>query len=117
MLGWLDLGQIAWNLDGPIRANHFRVPELNPLSANPVSGALKIANRRFQAIRANRSNVMKTVFFLRVNSRESPRFALRIAGPSKPFSFSCCLLEIIFAELMSVMVEVINYVEIILKLF
>ena len=55
-------------LDGLIRANRlilanrFRVPELNPFFANHASrgggGGLKIANRRFEAIRANRSNVM-----------------------------------------------------------
>ena len=39
----------------------------------------------FEAIRANRSHVMKIgfFFFLRIDSRESPRFALRIAGPPK----------------------------------
>ena len=44
---------------------------------------LKIANRRFEAIRANRTHVMKTGVFLRIDSRESPRLALQIAGPSK----------------------------------
>ena len=43
-------------------------------------GALKIAN---EAIRANRSNVMKIQVFLRIVSRESHLFALRIARPSK----------------------------------
>ena len=38
---------------------------------------------RFDAIRANRSHVMKIGGFLRIDSRESPRFALRIAGPSR----------------------------------
>ena len=32
-------------------------------------GAPKIVNRRFEAIRANRSNVMKTGFCLRIDSR------------------------------------------------
>ena len=48
-------------LDGPFRANHFslRVPELNLFfSGESLFGALKIANRRFEAIRANRSNIM-----------------------------------------------------------
>ena len=45
-------------------------------------------NRRFEAICANRSHVMKIVIFcesIRVANRfgESPRFALQIAGPSK----------------------------------
>ena len=31
----------------------------------------------------NRSLVMKIGFFLRIDSRELPRYALRIAGPSK----------------------------------
>ena len=35
-------------------------------------GGLKIANWRFEAIRANRLNIMKIgVFFLRIDSRES----------------------------------------------
>ena len=74
-----------------ILANRFRVPELNPFFCELSGfGGLKIANRRFAAIRANRSHVMKIVFwgfsanrFERIDSRESPRFALRIAGPSK----------------------------------
>ena len=46
------------------------------------------ANRRFEAMRANQSHVMKIVFFsanrlARIDSRESHQFALRIAGPSK----------------------------------
>ena len=41
-------------------------------------------NCRFEAIRANRSHVMKNRrFFLRIDSRESPWFVLRIAWPSK----------------------------------
>ena len=59
---------------------HSLVPELNPLFANRASG-LTIANRRFEAIRANRSHVMKIGVFLRIDSRES--ITLRIAGPSK----------------------------------
>ena len=42
-----------------------------------------MANRRFEAIRANPFRIMKIGVFLRINSRESPRFVLRIAGPSK----------------------------------
>ena len=34
-------------------------------------GALEIANRRFEAIRANRSNIMKIGVFLHIDSRES----------------------------------------------
>ena len=76
-------------IDSQIRANRlilanlFRVPELNPLLCESRFEGLKIANRGFEAIRANRSHVMKTGVSLRIDSRESPRFALRIAGPSK----------------------------------
>ena len=70
-----------------LRVSRLRLPELNPFFlANRVSGALQPANRRFEAIRANRSNVMKIVLlanrFPQIDSRELPRFALRIAGPS-----------------------------------
>ena len=90
------------SLDGPIRANRFadsresrlilairfRVSEPNPFFCESRFGGAKIANRRFEAIRANRSHVMKIGFFsanrfARIDSRESPRFALRIARPSK----------------------------------
>ena len=54
-----------------ILANHFRVPDLNPSCVNFVFGVrAKTANRRFEAIRANRSHVMKIAFFLRIDSRE-----------------------------------------------
>ena len=46
-------------------------------------GALQNTNCRFEAIRANHSNATKKRVFLRMASRESPRFALRIVGPSK----------------------------------
>ena len=46
-----------------------------------------MTHRRFEAIRASRSKVVKIAFpisqFARIDSRESPRFALRLAGPSK----------------------------------
>ena len=45
-------------LDGPIRGNDFRVPELNPFSANRVSGHTKLQIAGFEAIRANHSNVI-----------------------------------------------------------
>ena len=69
-----------------ILANRFRIPELNPFFGDRASEGLKIANRRFEAIRANRSHVMKIGFFCEsagIDSRESPRLALRITGPSK----------------------------------
>ena len=49
------------DLDGPIRANRLRVSELHSLVCESRFGALKIANCRFEPIRANRSNVMKIV--------------------------------------------------------
>ena len=56
------------------------------LSCESRFGQLKKVNRRFEAIRANRSHVMKIGCFS-VNLRESPRFALRIAGPRLGFSW------------------------------
>ena len=60
-------------LDGPIRANRFADSCKSPDSRESFQGsrteplflriALKLANRRFEAIRANRSHVMKIVFF------------------------------------------------------
>ena len=49
---------------------------------------VKVANRSFEAFGANRLHVMKIGFFsasrfARIDSPESPRFALRIARPSK----------------------------------
>ena len=58
-------------IDLQIRANRFRVSELDPFFANRASGGLKIANRRFEAIRANHSHYENMVF-LRIDSRESP---------------------------------------------
>ena len=53
-----------------ILANRFRVPELNPFVRIALrgGGGVKIANRRFEAIRANRSHVMKIDFLLRIDS-------------------------------------------------
>ena len=76
-------GSECQSLGGPIRTKHLGVPELNPLSWESRFGALKAVNRRFEAIRANPSSPMKVGAFLRIDSRESPRFALRIAEPSK----------------------------------
>ena len=56
-----------------ILANRFRVPELNPFLGESRFGGPKIANRRFEAIRANPSRVMKIGVFLRIHSRESIR--------------------------------------------
>ena len=83
-------------LDGPIRVNRFADSRESPHSresfqgsqAEPLfycescfgGGGLKIANRRFEAIRANCSHVLKIRVFLRIDSRESPRFALRTAA-------------------------------------
>ena len=69
-----------------ILANRFRVPELNPFCESRF-GVLRIANRRFEAIHANRLHVMNIGAFLRIDSRESPRFELRIVGPFNFWSF------------------------------
>ena len=58
-----------------ILANIFRVPELNPFFCESRFAGLKIANRTFEAIRANRSHLMKIeVFFgesIRANRPDS----------------------------------------------
>ena len=76
------LSMYICHLDGPIHADRFadsrespdsresfqgsRTAELNPCFANRAFGGLKIANRRFEAIRVNRSHVMKIGLFLRI---------------------------------------------------
>ena len=93
---------IDWQIraNRPILANRFRVPELNPFVGKSRFGGLQTANHRFEGIRANRSHIVKIgFFFLRIDSRESPRFALRIAGPSK---IPCTRLRFGGAEGMSV---------------
>ena len=45
----------------PIHAKHFRGSRTEALFCEARLGALKIANRRFEAIRANRSNVLKII--------------------------------------------------------
>ena len=58
-----------------ILANRFGVPELNPILCESRFGGLKSANRRFEAIRANRSHVMKIGIILRIAPKsrcESP---------------------------------------------
>ena len=70
-------------LDGPIRANRFadsrespdsresfQGSRIEPLFRELRFGGLKVANRRFEAIRANRSNVKKIGVVLRIDSRE-----------------------------------------------
>ena len=66
-----------------ILANPFRASKLNPFFVNRASGGLKIANRRSAAIRANARSRSEIAVFQRIDSRELPRFALRMAGPSK----------------------------------
>ena len=74
------------NLDGPIRVNRFadsrespdsresfQGSRTEPLLCESRFGGLKMANRRLEAIRANRSNVMKIEVFLRIDSCESIR--------------------------------------------
>ena len=63
------------DLDGPIRANRFadlrespdsresfQGSRAEPLFANRASGGLKIVNRGFEAIRANRLHVMRILY-------------------------------------------------------
>ena len=75
-------------LDGPIRAKRFADSRESPDPRESFQGSRTeplFANRKFEAIRANRSHVMKIVFFFFVNRfARIARFALRIAGPSKP---------------------------------
>ena len=67
---------VVYNLDGLIRANRFADSRASldsresfqgsltePLFCESRFGGLKIANRRFEAIRANRSHVMKIGVF------------------------------------------------------
>ena len=73
---------IDWHFDGPIRANQFA--DSRELSASRESfqrsrtetrfcesrfARLRIANRRFDAIRANLLQVMKIGVFLQIDSR------------------------------------------------
>ena len=66
-------------IDSQIRANRlilairFRALEPEPLFCESRFGGAKIANRRFEAIRANRSHVLKIGLFLRIDLRESIR--------------------------------------------
>ena len=74
------------NLVGSIRANRFadlresgdspeslEASRIEPLLCESRFGAPKIANRRFEAIRVNRPNVMKIEISLQIDSLESPR--------------------------------------------
>ena len=56
-----------------IVANPFRVPELTPFLRIALWGTERIANRRFEAIRANPSNVLKIEVFLRIDPRSNKR--------------------------------------------
>ena len=74
----------------PDSRESFQGSRTEPLSCESRFGGLKVANRRFEAIRANRSHVARIGVSLRIDSRESSRFALRIAGPSK-YDVSKCV--------------------------
>ena len=63
-------------LDGLIRVNRSGFPNRTPFFCESRFGGLKIANRRFEAIRANRSNVTKIEVFLRIDSRGANRRAI-----------------------------------------
>ena len=69
--------------DGRIRPNRLRAPQIEPIVCELRFGALEIANRRFETTRANRSKITNMRVSLRIDLRKSPRFALRIDGPSK----------------------------------
>ena len=67
----------------PDSGESIQVPELNLFFCESRFGA-KIVNRKFEAIRVNRSNVMNIVFFFGESILANwLRFALRIAGPSE----------------------------------
>ena len=81
----VDRFQSTPTLDGPIRANpridsrelpdsreSFQGSRTGPLFCESRFVAANIANRGFEAIRANRSHVMKIGVSLRLDSRESP---------------------------------------------
>ena len=66
---------------------------MNPFFANRASEGLKIANRRFEATRANRSHVMKIGIFLRIDSRESIRANCPDSRCELPGHLSSCKKE------------------------
>ena len=71
-----------------ILANRFRVLELNSFLANRAFGRGGKANRRFcgdsrESLARYEDRGFYANRFARIDSRESPRFALRIAGSSK----------------------------------
>ena len=81
---WRTKGRPPIYLDGPIRANRFadsreslasresfRGSRTEPLFCESRFGGPQIANLRFEAIRANRSHVVKIGFFFRIDLRES----------------------------------------------
>ena len=74
--------------DRLILANCLRVPELNLFFFDESRFCrLKLVNRRFEALRANRSHIMTiAVLFFRLVSRESPRLA-RCPGHSRETFF------------------------------
>ena len=73
------------------------VPELNPFFCESRFGALKTASRRFEAIRANRSTVMKFIGFFcesiranRPNSQGPPNGGVSNGFPDLDLSFLFC---------------------------
>ena len=63
---WLQ----TFRMEGGILTNRFRVPEVNPLFCESRFGGLKIANRGFEVICANRSHVMKIQEIFQVKSNK-----------------------------------------------
>ena len=69
-------GLQKWGLENTL---YSMLPPPPPVTWYGLPPPLSRCPSRFEAIRANRSNVVKQRVFLRIGSRESPQFALRIA--------------------------------------
>ena len=67
-----------------ILANRFRVPELNPFFANRASGGENCESQVRGDSRGSLTRYENRVFFLRIDSRESPRFAGKVSREKNP---------------------------------
>ena len=87
ILGPLGIGanRFADSRESPDSRELFQGSQTESLFCESRFGRLKIANRRFEAIHANRSHLMLMFFFCSANRfvEKRPRFALQTAGPSK----------------------------------
>ena len=70
---WIRANRFADSRESPDSREASQRSRTEPLFCESCFGGLKIANRGFEAIRANRSQVMKMGAFLRIDSRESIR--------------------------------------------